>query len=514
LDDYDLIAHFERCVLEHVKDQTVDSPSSLRLWNFELDAEENKTTLVSTVSLSGVMHLYSLLERALLSTDAPQGLNVPSKKYGNVKNIENNLMRRLDGVNLLGQEVAKSTSRVAFTPEVRRTLQESFYERYGKYIVRGYQEFYPFEAMANAAINLEVELRNRHEIQCHAMLFEGQGILRVFESYIEQLEAEFDEKYPDKNYPPELKAVLDDFRATRTRLRGYQEQFSKIRTKQFLKSIAESKIVDPVSKAVQDLYRTMFTTTAFQNALFITFFAAMEAYNKEGKDGLIHGDATDDGFFTEYMASLNRYFKPESDADVKRLLLTFSGNVSGTFGSQAMKVTESAYTLRRIVIPHELKPDEWGRFRYILLEMWHSEDERMDQLIRSYVQKGREDVLESFFRRELKDYCEREGIEITDIEPKMQRGIEREALKNFSDALGALIGPLSKEEKQKLSDFLLNKRGKTVTTVDDDSEDTDSTPDAAAEVEEPLSDEQSCHCSNATRLRLVGTTFHAPSGWP
>jgi hypothetical protein len=464
LDDYDLIAHFERSILEQIKNETVTSTSSVRLYNFELDADENKIALNSTVALSGVMHLYSLLERSLLSSDAPQGLNYPAKKYGKIKNIGDTCLRRLDGVNLLGDEGAKSTTRYAFTSEARRILRESFNRRYGKYIVRGYQQFYPFEAMANASIKLEVELRHKHEIQCHSMLFEGQGILRVFESYLELLEAELDEAYPDKNYPPELGAILDEFRATKNRLRSHQEQFFRKRTKQLLETIPETKIVDPVFRAIQEFYRTVVTTTAFQNALFITFFSTIEALNKDGRNGLIHGDAEDDKYFDEYLSALNRYFRPRTEQEVKRLLSVFSGNVTGTFGTSTMKVTDSAYTLRKIVIPNELKPDEWGKFRYILLEMWQSGDGRLNEIIHSYVQECRDDVLRAFFNRELKDYCEKNGIDLTEVDPKEKRKIENSSVTLFCDALTALIGIVPKEEKMRLAKSLSGRPIKSPVT--------------------------------------------------
>jgi hypothetical protein len=453
LDDFDIIAHFERSVLETIKQidgSTAQYP--LRLWNFELDADENRIAVSATIAVSGVMHLFSMLERVLLSPDAPTGIYYAARKYGNVKYIRDTCLRRLNGVNLLGDEVANSTTRYAFTPDARELLVGSFQSRYGKYIVEGFQTFWPFQAVADAAIKLEAEVRlKHHDLQNHANLFQGQGILRVFTSYIDLLAAELDEKYPHKQYPPELRELLEQFEGTRHRLRGFQDQFSRMRAVQLLAAISESKVVEPIVKAVHELYRTMFTTSAFQTALFITFFSAIEALNAEQR---VNGDPADDALFTEYIASLNAYFKPQSEQDAKRLLSVFSGKVTGSFGSANMKVTESAYTLRRIVVPGELKPDEWPKFRYILLEMWNTTNPKLQALIDQNVKQSRSEVLRSFNEREVKDYCEKHGIDASQIPEKKLKGIYALSVKYYIDALSELVGPVLDEERKRLEDAL------------------------------------------------------------
>src|SRR5262249_5392236 len=225
LDDYDLIAHFERHILDAVKQQDPTSESALRLWNFELDAEEDKTTLSSTVAFSGVMHLHFLLERALFLTSSPAGLSLPAQKFGAIKNL-NDLYRRLDGINALGEEVAKNTTRQAFTSEALNLLASSFDKRYKALILSGLQNFEPYKSMAEAALDLEVELRmNSYDMQCHSMLFEGQGHLRVFETYLEQLESDLSERYATGHYPAELQSLLNEFKATKNRLEQHQRKF-------------------------------------------------------------------------------------------------------------------------------------------------------------------------------------------------------------------------------------------------------------------------------------------------
>ena len=151
LDDKDLLAHFEREILEEVKSFKIDVPTRLRLWNFELDAEKNGTVLTTAVAFSGVMHLYALLERALLLGQQPNGLTVPSANLWLTKVIEGTALRRLDGRNLLGDELAKNTTRNMFSPEALKLLTESFRDKNLRYIIKGFQVFYPYVAIARAA---------------------------------------------------------------------------------------------------------------------------------------------------------------------------------------------------------------------------------------------------------------------------------------------------------------------------------------------------------------------------
>lgn len=456
LDDFDIVAHLERRLLSRVKDFDINSPTALRLWNFELDADENKVQLSTTVALSGVMHVFFLLERMLLSPDTPDGIALPRRNYGVLKNLDATL-RRLDGHNLLGDEVAQKINRYSFTRDALRVLADSFDTRYARLVVEGFKTFWPYDAMAKASLDLEVKARNRADMQCHAMLFEGQGIQRVFESYVEYLENEISEKYPAANPPPELKAILDDFHGTEGRLKAYQVDFAKLRAQRFLAElgISEAKTTDVLVRAIGDLYKTVFTTSAFQSAVFITFFSIVERYNKTFRGELVYGDDKDEALFSEYINSLNTWFCPENDEDVKRMLNVFLGKATGTASTGTLKMAESLFTLRKIVIPGELKPDEWPKFRYFLLEMWQTKDEVLASLIAEFRERCRHDVIRNFSQRMLRDYCEEKGIDLTDIKAEAKDKVMRRALDSYQTALEALRGQLSAAERDRISGYLV-----------------------------------------------------------
>src|SRR5262249_690666 len=153
---------------------------------------------------------------------------------------------------------------------------------------------------------------------------------------------------------------------------------------------------------------------AFQIALFATFFFMMEDFHGRDNGELrLSGDEAEMAMFDEYVACLNGFFAPKADSEVKRVISTFVGSLSGTFGSPTMAVSQSETTLRSIVIPTELKPDEWPRFRYIFLELWRPQDAVLADLIRGYREQSRKDVLSAFFRQKVKIHCRAKGIEET-----------------------------------------------------------------------------------------------------
>lgn len=449
LDDKDILAHFEREVLEEVKSFKIDAPIRLRLWNFELDAEKNGTVLTTAVAFSGVMHLYALLERALLIGQQPNGLTVPSANLWLTKFIEGTAIRRLDGRNLLGDELARNTTRNMFSPEALRLLTESFREKYLRYIIKGFQVFYPFVAMARAASDTEVELRAKTDKRTHSMLFEGQGVLRVFRQYVDDLTGEEKDKkeFGKTSEASELTAILAELRDLEGNVEKYEALFRARRTEQLLTGVAKAKL-EFLSPPVDLLYKNDLTTAAFQIGLFATFFFTMEDYNgtKSHKAHMLGNDREME-FFDEYLTCLNSFFSPKNDAEAKRLLTTFLGAVTGSFGSGGMKITESDSNLRKIVIPGELKPDEWPRFRYLFLELWRPADEELAALVSKYRDLCRVDVLKAFIRQKLKAYARAEAIEETQIKDTVRTKLSKEATSQYEAAISSLPAGLLETEK-------------------------------------------------------------------
>jgi hypothetical protein len=457
LNDKDLVAFFERAILEEVKSYQIDSPNRLRLWNFELDAEKDRSVLTSAVALSGVMHLHHLLERALMLNQKPSGLTVHgSSNYWLRKNIDDTILRRLDGANILGAELAGATTRSNFTTEALKGLMASFTDRYLKYIIKGFQEFHPYAALAAAASDVEVDLRNQTDKRTHSMLFEGQGVLRVFLQYVEDLTDAAREQREMKRVKQasELDAILVELKNLQANVWKYEGEFRQKRTQKLLASTTPSKW-QYLYTHIDTLYKSDLTTAAFQIALFSTFFFMMEDFHGCDNGELrLKGDDAEMAMFEEYIACLNAFFAPKTDSDVKRLLSTFVGSVSGTFGSPTMTVVPSETTLRSIVIPLELKPDEWPRFRYIFLELWRPKDAALAALVEGYRAQCRKDVLSAFFRQKIKLFCRQKGIDESGVSEKERNKMSKEATNQYESALTDLVGKLPDPERAAIASAL------------------------------------------------------------
>ena len=62
-------------------------------------------------------------------------------------------------------------------------LGQQFDEWYGRYIISAYEKFALFESHNRAALDLASQLEVDRDRKLRPILFEGQGIGRVFESH-------------------------------------------------------------------------------------------------------------------------------------------------------------------------------------------------------------------------------------------------------------------------------------------------------------------------------------------
>ncbi len=435
LDDYDVIAHFMRHTLTCIKDTPATSPFSLRIHNIELDSEEDRTVLTSDVAISGVTHLYTTIERAMLLSSMPEGLTPPSQKFGKIRDLAN-LHRRLDSNNLLGTDLANATNRRQFTHSCLETLIASYEKRYEAYLLRLLREFAPFENMARASLSLYQDLSQNSEAEFKAMLFEGQGYLKTFQNYSEDFKTELEETF-GHTAPPELREISDNFRGRLRQLGQVRDKFQGLRAEQYLKEIQSSTrfLIEMTNR----LYDEVFTTIAFQVALLQTFVLAIEQRDLQRNTAISLGTPETDRSFDEYLDQLNRYFKPNTNQHCKSIASAFLGRVIGTFGSQDMGIESYDYCYRDMVIRGELKPDEWTRFRYILSEIWHPSDASLGEILVRLRKTCRERILKAVFNREREVYAVEHNQKVADIDPKVEHALAETVINKLIEGLETLL---------------------------------------------------------------------------
>ncbi|MCU9840542.1 hypothetical protein OEZ49_22605 [Ruegeria sp. WL0004] len=273
-----------------IKQKDNRSPHSLRIFNVELDQFEDRMKITTPIALTGVNHVYYIIEHLMLN-DRDSDVSVARPRVGKFYKRQDldtyGLMQRLDGRNLLGAEMADNTRRKSFSVKAANTLATSFEERYGRYVVSTFERFKPFEVHSRAVLALETRLDTNEDRKLRPILFEGQGISRVFEAHRESLKQRLDNNEFETDVPKieELKRNLD---ATASRMEVAIDGFRQERVELYLKDLTDKgklkldgEYHPNVIRLLNYLYENIFTTVAFQTALVCTFFGELERAEKQ-----------------------------------------------------------------------------------------------------------------------------------------------------------------------------------------------------------------------------------------
>lgn len=409
LDDNDIIAVFLRECLSNVKSIDLRSPYSLRIFNIELDQYGDKVKIQSPIAMSGVNHVYYIIEHLMLNNEDVNGAAPRSGKFYKRTDLNTYVcMERLDGRNLLGANIADSTTRDNFTIEAAQKLRKRFFDRYGKAIIEAFQWFTPFEVHNKAAINLETRLESHEDRTLRPILFEGQGMGRVFEAHRKTLK----DKIKDGGFHtdvPKIEAIAKKLDATADRIDKSITNFQNERAELLLSNISDKaklkqgeNIHPKIISWINDLYENVLTTVAFQSGLICGFYGEFEKANiqlvKSGKEYLDR-----ENFFKEYINQLNSFFIPKSSLQFRKLVSIFSGDLEGEI--REWKIIKTLYTFRNVVYRGEMQPDQWPKYKYLILEVWDPSDEILKGFVEEERGNCRKQIFSSLYNSYRANYC-------------------------------------------------------------------------------------------------------------
>ncbi|WP_373502196.1 hypothetical protein [Aestuariivirga sp.] len=414
LDDKDLIALFLRDTLSTIKKKHTRSSASLRIGNVELDQAHDRVKIDSPIAMTGVNHIYYLIEHILLNKrdEDVNGAKPRSGKFYKRTELQSaGALERLDGRNVLGADVADATSRDFYTPEAGEKLTVQFRERFGKYIVTALERFLPFEVHAGAVLWLEQQLLSHSNTKLGPILFEGQGIGRTFAAHRENLV----EKLRSGEFGSEatkIQEVADRLKATQSLVQDFIQKLRHERAVRFLANVSDKRLLrlddgtyqPKVLEFVNDLYDNVLTTVAFQSALIAGFFGEIERCNLSRMKANI-GPIDIAREFDVYLSELNVFFSPSKSSDVRRLIEVFAGTPEGEI--RDWKVGPSASTFRRVVYRGEMQPDQWPKYKYLLLEIWRAEGTELEVSLRLERDKCRSQIFNSLLEEYRKEFLER-----------------------------------------------------------------------------------------------------------
>ena len=474
LDDRDIVSSFMRSVLTDIKAMSdVHSKSTLRLWNVELDSDADRTALNADTAITGVTHLYGLIERVTLRGNPGHSLNPPSSAGRKQTTLET-CFARLAVNDLVPRVTRLEARRDTCDAATEAILVGAFSERFGRLLARGLSDFAPYAANNQAALLINQQLTAGATAEFYrTILFEGQSMDQVFESHVEWLKQE--QKTPGRLRSPELRAVKTDFDGRVKELEVWRKKLGDQRINNLLGAVPEFvRESESVRAALHTLHTRTFTTAAFQSALFITFFAAIDSENErrsklfEGRDPM--GLAEVEGLFDEYLRQVNELFSPTKLDRLERLLLLLVGRLELEIENKRATVVEWGECLRRILIPGELKPDEWSKFRFFFAELWHPKDhpELKDQLTRLRTAL-RKTALDSYVTRTEKALAQSLGVPVSRLDPAAVTKLRAECVDHMTTGLRALRN-LSDKATERLRDELTRSLDLPETGATDDPE--------------------------------------------
>ncbi|NDC37985.1 MAG: hypothetical protein EBZ48_08025 [Proteobacteria bacterium] len=401
LDDNDLVALMLRDTLSKIKARDASSPNSLRIHNVELDQSHDRLKLESPIAITGVNHIYYIVEHTLLSEERDvNGARPREGKFWRRKDLGAfGAYARLDGIDILGREAADASDREFFSREVGEKLSTQFATRYGKYVVEYFISFGPCEAHCKASLALEQHIRLLDNRKLRPILFEGQGMSQAFVAH----RATLKEKLRKGDFGGEstqIEEIIRTLEATAKQVGNAIEHFRNGRIANFIDQVSdknklrtEAGVITPVVQSfINHLYDNVLCTVAFQTAVICGFFGVWERGKATGR-----AMCDQDLAFAAYLRDIEALLVPKTVAQLKTLIEVFAGHVEGEPSS--WQIVESPHTFREVVYPGEMQPDQWPKYRYMMLELWKPEDAVLKDVVNSERNKCRGQIFNSLQRR-------------------------------------------------------------------------------------------------------------------
>jgi hypothetical protein len=423
LDDADLIAAFMRSTLEQVKGREPGDPSELRLWSLELDQTVERVRIQSPTALTGVSHIYYLVEHLMMATADIRGLRARPGRYAARTDLSS-CLRRLDGRDLIGDDAADAIRRDLYTSSDEKKLAEAFSAKYGSFVLAMFDQFGPYTVHNSVVNELEFELRDSDN-QVHSLLFGSQGSLAVFTAHKDILLRREDSEA--------VKELLGRVAKIEKRLASQIDNIRDQRAMKFLRrAVPEGDEIESLKPMISDLYRNYFSSIALQASILCAFFGEIERANREP------GTAVPvDSEFPKYLSSLSKFFSPTSKHGLDGLIRVFMGKIAPT-QEEPWRIVPSDNTFRRVVFNQEMQPDQWPKLRYLLLELWQPEDLVLSSQVAAEVLELRREVVKSLFSR----YRANDASVLGIPEDELSAAQLHSAAERCVDAVGALLANL------------------------------------------------------------------------
>ncbi len=436
LNDQDIVAECLRATLSYIKALDVKDDTGLRIWNVELDQEDDRVKIVSDAAFSGVSHLYHIAEHLLMNSHA-RGIAARGKGGAPRKRLDD-AFERLGLKDELTFDQRTFNTRTNYSDEIAEIFRKKWTSLYVPVIDRVFGKVHPFAAFALATINLNQELIGGGEPVLEKMLFDGQATSRTFDDFREGLHRRVQDKEPNWT-TPEIKETLARVNGLMARRKESVESMKAKRALFLLEAmsgpakknlVVGDVVVKPVRDAIDRLFENVFSTVAFQTAIVCTYVEAVQ---------IAFGGIQDStsALLDEYVHAINRLLRPKSIDDLVALMGVFEGEL---VIAPEVKLTSGGSTFRQVVLPGELQPAEWPKYRYLLLELWRPAAVELQKIVDADRASARAAVAQSLYRRRLAAYCEENRVEESDLTKEVKGDILAKSKSMYEDFLARIVG--------------------------------------------------------------------------
>jgi hypothetical protein len=436
LNDQDIVAECLRATLSYIKQLDAKDDTGLRIWNVELDQEGDRVKIVSDAAFSGVSHLYHLTEQLLMNGHA-RGIEARGKVGAPRKRLDD-AFERLGLKDELTSDQKSVNTRTNYSDDIAELFKKKWTDLYVPVIDRVFGKVYPFAAFARATINLNQELVSRRDAELEKMLFDGQATSRTFDDFREGLNRRVQDKEPNWT-TPEIKETLDRVNGLMASRKATVESMKATRALFLLDALsAQAKkqvihngvVAKPIRDAIDRMFENVFSTVAFQTAMVCTYAEAM----KIAFDGIQHSTAA---LLDEYIEAINSLLRPKKITELQSLLHTFEGALAV---EPEVKLTSGGPTFRQVVIPTEMQPAEWPKYRYLLLELWMPTVPELKKVVDNDRASARAEVAQALYRRRIKAHCEENRLDETNLTTEVKASILAKSKTMYEEFLTAVTG--------------------------------------------------------------------------
>lgn len=436
LNDQDIVAECLRATLSYIKALDVKDNTGLRIWNVELDQEGDRVKIVSDAAFSGVSHLYHLTEHLLMNGHA-RGIEARGKVGAPRKRLDE-AYERLGLKDELTSDQRTVNTRANYSDEIAEVFREKWTALYVPVIDRVFGRLHPFAAFSRATISLNQDLVSKRDTELEKMLFDGQATSRTFDDFREGLNRRVQDKEPNWT-TPEIKETLARVNGLMASRKATVESMKAIRALFMLDAmsgpakkqvITDGVVAKPVRDAIDRLFDNVFSTVAFQTAAVCTYAEAIQI----AFGGIQHSTTE---LLDEYVDAINGLLRPKSISDLKALMHTFEGELAVDPG---VKLTTGGPTFRQVVLPGELQPAEWPKYRYLLLELWKPVAPELQAVVDEDRTRARAAVAQALYRRRLAAHCEENRIDEANLTKEVKGDILAKSKSMYEEFLAAVVG--------------------------------------------------------------------------